>query len=149
MAHAVNEIVRFKNPALIVRTQRPAQLMIGNRRDRYPLMAQALKMQRKGLIAVEWDAPRWNQQADRYELKVRPLRDPAPAWRTRLLAVAAALTALSFLGILAWRALEALTTAAGLLFLVGVLIVFAAWVIRHHRRSVEVTTTVTTKVRIR
>jgi hypothetical protein len=137
----------LKMPAVIVRAQPPAELLTAGRRDRYPLMAAAIRDQRRGLIEIEWDAPRWNQQACRYELKVRRLKEPAPAWRKRAMVTGIALTALGVLAVLAWHALTALSPAALALFLAAVAGAFALLVARGRHTDVSVTTTTTVRVR--
>jgi hypothetical protein len=151
VADSMNSLDRtlvLKKPAVIVRTQRPAQYLTGGPRDRHVLMARAIQLQRRGHLEIEWEAPRWDQQYGQYLLKVRRLREPAPAWRAPVLAGAAALLVLAGLFALAWYALSALTTRAGALFLAAVLVVFACWVARRTRSSsVTVTTTTTVTVR--
>lgn len=137
----------FKKPAVAVRAQPPAQYLTGGPRDRYPLMARALADQRRGLIAVEWDAPRWDQQSGRYLLKVRRLKAPAPAWRKPAMAAGAGLSAITGLSVLAWHALTALSAGSLLLFLLATLGTFLALVSRRHRTDVTVTTVTTVRVR--
>lgn len=139
----------LKNPAVIVRAQRPAGLMVAGPRERHLLAARAAKLERRGAIAVEWDAPRWNQRAGRYELKVRALKDPVPPWRKRAILAGAVLAALLALGWLAWHAMEALTSSALGLFVLAVLGTFLVMLIKGHRTYVQVTTSTTTKVSVR
>jgi len=139
--------VMLRKPALVVRTQRPAQFMTGDRRSRHLLMAQALKAQRRGWLELEWDAPRWDQQSGQYLLKVRPIKDPPPAWRKCAIGAGAVLAALAVLGWLIWHALTALTSSALGILLLAVLAGLALLV--HRGRAVDVTVVTTTQVRVR
>lgn len=143
----LDKTLMLKRPGLIVRTQRPCELMTAPAHSRYSLMAEALRLQRKGVLEIEQDAPTWNDSARRYELRVRRLKEPAPAWTKIVIVTGSALFVLAVLFVLAWRAVQELSTGAGLVFLVVLLVAFIAWTYRRHRTQVSVTTTTVVRVR--
>lgn len=141
----LDKTIMLKKPAVVVRVQPPTRLMLGGPRDRHTMMAEAIKLHRKGIVRIVDDAPRWNQQAGRYELRVIPLRQESPTWAKPLIVAGSALFVLAVLLILAWRAVQELTTGAGLAFLVAFLLAFITWTYRRHRTQVTVTTTITVR----
>lgn len=147
MSQNLDRTVVFRKPALIVRPAPAPQFMTGGPRERHVLMARAIKLQRRGIIAIEWDAPRWDQQAGQYLLKVRTLRTPPPAWRKPVMVASVVLAVLCALGALAWHALTALSGSALGVFLLAVAGAFAALVVRGRQRDVTVTTTTIVRIR--
>lgn len=145
--HEIERTVMFRNPALVVRTQRPAQYLTGDRHSRHLLMANAIKAHRRGWLEIEWDAPRWHDPSQQYVLKVRPIKDPPPAWRKYVIAGSATVVTVCGLAGLAWHALTALNATALAMFLGAVAIAFSVLVARGRRMDVTVTTTTTMRVR--
>lgn len=146
----MNELERtyvLRHPAVHVRPQPPAQFMTADRHGWHLLMARALKAQRRGWLEIEWDAPRWDQQSGQYLLKVRPIKDPPPAWRKYAIGAGLAMAALAGLGWLVWHAVTALTSSALGILLLAVLAGLALLV--HRGRAVDVTVVTTTRVRVR
>lgn len=137
----------MRNSALVVRPQNnQLRLMVAPATQRWAMMSRAIKMQNRGLLVIEDSKSRWNENAQRWELRVRPVK-PAPRRRPWIWIVAV-LGALLLLAGLGWWFLMALSTATLGLFLGAVMVAFAALVVRAARRP-EITVTTTTTVNIR
>jgi len=132
-------------PAEIVRAEPLPQIMAATPASRHALLARARKLERQGYLRVVDRAPQWNPAAEHYELRVIPLRPPAPAWIRPAIIAGVILFVFSLLAGLACWALAALSTPSLAALLLVVLVVFTLGVARaHHHHSTTVVVRVTT-----
>lgn len=135
-----------KRPATIVRQEPPTEVMRVGEYDFNRLVARVADLERQGEIRRARRRPSWNEGTREWHIPVHRLRRAPSPWRKRALMAAPVVAVLA----LVLYAVHTLAAYIGLAALMGILGLFTAAVVKAHvRPSVEVTTTVTTNVRVR
>jgi hypothetical protein len=119
---------------------------------KWALMEEANRQAARGQVEI-LSHPRWVSERSQWEITVRRLKDPPPAWRKPVLIGAAVAGLAGGLVAAGWWLLATLAALPGAVLLALILVAFVAFVAKGHGGSsgkgVDVSVTTTVRVRVR
>lgn len=118
--HHLEPAIRHKRPARVVDT-RPIYAMRAAYHDKSRLVAAVNAASRRGEIAPMQERPTFNNEIGRWEIYVREIKPPAPAWHRPVMIFGALAAILGSLAGLGWWVVTTLAAIPLGLFLAGML----------------------------